>query len=146
MKHIIILLAFAAYVFCLFGECKPDGEVLGTYNMIDRFGQQQITTTTQTTGQKQPKEQQNQKESTSQDETTTQTHLPSTVLQSSLHRLPTFNMHQYNPTLGRRIGLSTLMMSGVLYGLTMLPALIAVTGMGPLSSIFECYNLFVTRG
>jgi len=126
MKHIFNLLNLVACVCCLFGQCKLDTEVLGTYSMIDGFKQQHLSQTQQSV--KQPKEDQSKQVSAPLIETTTAP--PITSSQTSLNRLTNIG---YNPAMARQIGLSTLMMSGVLYGLTVLPALIAITGASPLA-------------
>lgn len=57
-------------------------------------------------------------------------------------RVPLWRLSSVDPGLARRLGISTFMMGSVLYGLSLLPALIAVgvtsgvTGVGPLAG--EC--------
>lgn len=41
-------------------------------------------------------------------------------------------LYVYNPGLARKLGLSTLLMTSVIYGLSILPALFAATGSNPL--------------
>lgn len=68
-----------------------------------------------------------------QTSTTTTTSLPPVQSQA---RVP---LYVYNPGLARRLGLGTFMMGSVLYGLTLLPALLAVgatTGVGPFAGKF----------
>ena len=126
MKHIFNLLNLFACILCLLGECKLDTEVLGTYDMIDGFRQQHSFQTQQPVNNE--KEDQSKQVSAPLIDTTTAS--PSKPYQTATNRLPTVS---YNPIMARKIGLSTLMMSGVLYGLTMLPALIAISGATPLA-------------
>lgn len=60
--------------------------------------------------------------------------------QQSQARVP---LYVYNPGLARRLGLGTFMMGSVLYGLTLLPALLAVgatSGVGPFAGRTERRN------
>jgi hypothetical protein len=126
MKHILNLMNLIACVFCLFGKCKLETEVLGTYNMIDGFKQRHLFQTQQS--EHQQKEEQSKQVSVPIIETTTDSPIASS--QTSVNRLPSLN---FNQVMARKIGLSTLMMSGVIYGLTMLPALIALSNVTPLA-------------
>jgi hypothetical protein len=129
MKHILNLVNLIACVFCLFGKCKLETEVLGTYNMIDGFKERHLFQTQQTQQtEHQQKDEQSKQASVPIIETTTDS--PVASPQTSVNRLPSIN---FNPLMARKIGLSTLMMSGVLYGLTMLPALIALSNVTPLA-------------
>lgn len=65
----------------------------------------------------------------------------SVSLQSSNSATPAMTripLYLYNPSLARRLGISTFMMGSVLYGLSLLPALLAVgatSGVGPFAGI-----------
>ncbi|XP_074595905.1 uncharacterized protein LOC141851029 [Brevipalpus obovatus] len=46
-------------------------------------------------------------------------------------------LYVYNPGLARKLGLSTLLMTSVIYGLSILPALFAATGSNPLGGLIS---------
>lgn len=157
----------------LFFECRSDSEVYGTYNLIDGLKsnyalQSNPTATEQPSQASQPSQlQTDPSQSTPHDSTAknenedqskqvsppnfeTTTEVPISAyqsqqlaqsLQSPVNRLQAV---KYNPLMARNIGLSSLMLSGVLYGLTVLPAIIAITGVSPLSS--KSFNNRLTRG
>lgn len=76
-------------------------------------------------------------------QTTTSTTSPPPAAGPSQARVP---LYVYNPGLARRLGLGTFMMGSVLYGLTLLPALLAVgatTGVGPFAGQSRSHMSFI---
>lgn len=121
MKHTLCILVLS--VLCVNGNCKLDSEVFGTYQLETQNQSHQF-------GSVPVKRIENAKQTN--DESTT---AAPTLTATQSNQLAAFNNFNYNAAMARKIGLSTLMMSGVLYGISMLPALIAITGAGPLSGM-----------
>lgn len=122
------------------GKCESNYDAIGTggFNMIEGFNNfhqsstdhpKQIEQHKQTEHQPKQEELKQLSNDTSSNGKATST-IDSQQSQQSAARLSLLN---YNSALARKIGFSTLMMSGVLYSLTVLPALFAITGAGPLA-------------
>ncbi|XP_054168590.1 uncharacterized protein LOC128965837 [Oppia nitens] len=133
---------------------NADKEVFGTYKLIDSFkfnNKIQTTPTSQLSLPTQTPQNMTTKVSTAKsdnEEHWKQVIVP--VVDNTPTTVPSINSPQtspnrllyanpvYNPAMARQIGMSTLMMSGLLYGLTMLPAIIALTtGSSPLAGLFS---------
>lgn len=150
---------FAFCLICLLSKCRTEAEVYGTYNLIDGLKNNYLLqssptaqtpssetqteineTSVKTSVTTQPKaklENEEQSKQVSPPYIDTTTLSPISASQTAFNRIQNFG---YNPAMARKIGLSTLMMSSVLYGLTMIPALIAITGASPLAGMptFNC--------
>lgn len=132
----------------LLSQCRTESEVYGTYNLIDglknnyllqssptatpQSSQPPMAQTDHSTGTESTAknliEEQSKQVSAPNIETATEP--PISAYHSPYNRIQGVN---YNPLMARNIGLSSLMLSGVLYGLTVLPAILAITGASPLS-------------
>ena len=137
---------FVCCLICLFPKCKTDTEVYGTFSLIDGLKNNYILHSSPTAqpSPEQSRDQISAPEPTAKFENEEQskqvsapiidatTVSPISASQTALNRLQSLG---YNPAMARKIGLSTLMMSSVLYGLTMIPALIAISGASPLAGI-----------
>ena len=163
MRVSLFVLILLQIVLSLFFECRAESEVYGTYNVMDGLKnnyllQSNPTATAQPstvsqTDESTPPHEPTAKNENENDEQTKQvsapnieatTELPISAYQpqpqSPFNRLQSV---KYNPLMARNIGLSSLMLSGVLYGLTVLPAIIAITGVSPLSSMLSIESLII---
>ena len=77
-----------------------------------------------------PKAQSSNEDDSNSDSGVQQSDQFATTIPTQTSRVP---LYLYNPGLARQLGLSTLLVGGVLYGLTVIPALLAAAGFGSFS-------------
>lgn len=152
MKSKIYLLMIIIYHHIWLEKCELNNDAIGTggFNMIEGFNNfhqsstdhprqaeqnKQIEQHRQIEQHKQTDQQKQEQLKQLSNDTSSNGKATSTInSQQSAARLSLLN---YNSALARKIGFSTLMMSGVLYSLTVLPALFAITGAGPLAGKYH---------
>ena len=134
------------------GKCESNNDAIGTggFNMIEGFNNFHQSSTDHPRQAEQNKQieqhrqieqhkqtDQQKQEQLKQLSNDTSSNGKATSIIDSQQSAARLSLLNYNSALARKIGFSTLMMSGVLYSLTVLPALFAITGAGPLAGKYS---------